>query len=71
VALGSGLIGYMVTRLGWLLRILLVAAGLGLIKPGIYSDLFGAVILVGTYLYQRRKGKEGTAMSSQAPGSPS
>jgi TRAP transporter 4TM/12TM fusion protein len=52
VALGSGIMGYLLNRLNWGFRILLLMAGLGLIKPGLVTDIFGAVVLGGLYLYQ-------------------
>jgi TRAP transporter 4TM/12TM fusion protein len=54
IALGSGLMGYLRTRLNWALRLLLLVAGFGLIKPGLYTDLFGAAVLAGIYLWQAR-----------------
>jgi TRAP-type uncharacterized transport system fused permease subunit len=57
VALGSGIMGYLLNRLNWGFRILLLVAGLGLIKPGLVTDIFGAVVLGGLYLYQRWQAK--------------
>lgn len=62
IALGSGLMGYLADRLGWLARILLLAAGLGLIKPGLYTDIFGAFVLVGVFLYQRGRKRMSAAV---------
>ena len=45
IALGSGLMGQMLGPLGILSRFFLVAGGFALIKPGIYTDLFGMVVL--------------------------
>ena len=53
IALGSGMIGYLLNRLNWGFRILLLVAGLGLIKPGLVTDIFGTLVLGGIYLYQR------------------
>jgi len=53
LALGSGMMGYLLTRLNWFFRLLLLVAGLGLIKPGLFTDIFGALVLVGVYVYQR------------------
>jgi TRAP transporter 4TM/12TM fusion protein len=52
VALGSGMMGYLLDRLSIPFRILLGVAGLGLIKPGIYTDIFGAVVLGCIFFYQ-------------------
>lgn len=54
IALGSGLMGYLRTRLNWAMRLVLLVAGFGLIKPGLYTDLFGAAVLAGMYLWQGR-----------------
>ncbi|MBN1106920.1 MAG: TRAP transporter permease [Deltaproteobacteria bacterium] len=56
MALGSSLMGQMMRRLGWASRVLLLAAGLGLIKPGLFTDIFGAVVLGGVFVLQRRQG---------------
>jgi len=45
IALGSGLMGQMVGPLGYMSRIFLIAGGMTLIKPGIYTDIFGMVVL--------------------------
>lgn len=52
IALGSGMMGYLRDRLNWGFRILLFMAGLGLIKPGLVTDLFGIFALGGILLYQ-------------------
>lgn len=45
IALGSGLMGQLLGPLGMVARFLLMAGGLALIKPGIYTDLFGMAVL--------------------------
>ncbi len=59
VALGSALMGQMFGTLNFLFRIFLLAGGITLIKPGIYTDLFGmsifGVILVFQFLGRKRK----------------
>jgi TRAP-type uncharacterized transport system fused permease subunit len=66
IALGSGLMGQMLGTLGILSRLLLVAGGFALIKPGIYTDLFGmavlGVILLLQY-YKKRKVQKGNFIS--------
>jgi len=66
IALGSGLMGYLAARLGWVSRLLLFAAGLGLIKPGLYSDIFGIVVLAGVYLYQKQGKRRTPAVSPES-----
>ena len=58
IALGSGLMGYLVDRLNWLFRLLLLAAGVALIQPGLWSDIFGVIVLGGLALYQRWQGRK-------------
>jgi len=57
IALGSGLMGQMLGPLKILSRLLLVAGGFALIKPGIYTDLFGMAALGLIILFQLTKGK--------------
>lgn len=57
LALGSALMGQMLGPLGYLPRIFLFGGGLSLIKPGIYTDIFGMVVLtciIGLQLFKRR-----------------
>ncbi|WP_054031844.1 TRAP transporter permease [Desulfatitalea tepidiphila] len=58
IALGSGLMGYLVDRLNWIFRLLLLAAGVALIQPGLWSDIFGVIVLGGLALYQRWQGRK-------------
>ena len=59
VAIGSALMGYLEDRLHWILRIVLLAAAFMLIMPGLVSDLAGAGILAGVYLFMRAKTRRG------------
>ena len=61
IALGSGLMGYLVDRLNWIFRLLLLAAGVALIQPGLWSDIFGVIVLGGLAFYQRRHGRKTVA----------
>ncbi|MBU4370986.1 MAG: TRAP transporter permease, partial [Proteobacteria bacterium] len=67
VALGSGIMGYFLNRLNWGFRILLLVAGLGLIKPGLVTDIFGAIVLGGLYLYQRWQAKSSAEAGVSMP----
>ncbi len=51
-AIGAGLAGFLVTRLHWIERILLVAAGLLLVDPGLVTDIIGVVVLGGIAAFQ-------------------
>ena len=58
IALGSALMGQMLGSLGYLSRIFLLAGGLTLIKPGIYTDIFGMAvfgIILGVQLLRRKR----------------
>jgi len=59
-ALGMGIVGWCGrSQVGWLARILLIAAALSLIKPGLLTDLFGfsviAVVMILVELHGRRQ----------------
>lgn len=59
IALGSALMGQMFGPLSYLSRFLLLAGGLTLIKPGIYTDLFGMTVfglILGIQFIKRKKG---------------
>ncbi|MCX7029450.1 MAG: TRAP transporter permease [Spirochaetes bacterium] len=51
-AIGAGLAGFLVTRLHWIERLLLVAAGLLLVDPGLWTDIIGIVVLGGIAAFQ-------------------
>ncbi len=61
LALGSGMMGYLMDRLNWFSRLLLLVAGLGLIKPGLFSDIFGTAVLGGLGAYQYWTGRRSVA----------
>ncbi|MFH1079875.1 MAG: TRAP transporter permease [Pseudomonadota bacterium] len=64
IALGSGMMGYLLDRLNLPFRALLLIAGLGLIKPGIYTDIFGAAVLGFILLYQLWKRRQAVQATS-------
>ena len=66
LALGSGMMGYLMDRLSWPSRALLLAAGLGLIKPGLFSDVFGTAVLGGLGVYQYWAGRRAPAAQATA-----
>ncbi|MCB2188034.1 MAG: TRAP transporter permease [Deltaproteobacteria bacterium] len=63
-ALGSGLMGHLRSKLNWGQRLLLLVAGFGLIKPGIYTDLFGVAVLGSLFLWQGRQSTVAEQVSS-------
>jgi len=55
VGVGAGVQGFLLVNSNPVERILLFAGGLMLIKPGIYTDIAGILIIAVVWLYQRRK----------------
>lgn len=56
--LSAVLIGWLFgAHLSWVLRAVLVLAAVTMIHPDVTSTIAGAVLLAGTYLYQRRQSK--------------
>ncbi len=51
-AIAAGLEGYMLTSLNPLLRVVLLAAGLMLIYPGLATDIIGTAITVAVFVYE-------------------
>jgi TRAP-type uncharacterized transport system fused permease subunit len=63
ICIGASTTNYFVTNNKWYERILFFAAGLTLIIPGIYSDIFGITVLSGIWILQtnrvkRKSGKQ-------------
>ena len=52
ICLAASLHGWLRSLLSWWERILLAAAALLLIKPGMVTDLIGFALLAGILLYQ-------------------
>ncbi|NLT94607.1 MAG: TRAP transporter permease [Clostridia bacterium] len=55
MCIGASTTGYFVTNDKWYERILLFIGGITLVKPGIYTDLFGLIVLSTIYLLQKRR----------------
>lgn len=53
VALSAGLMGWFLKEATWLERVLLVAGALLLIKPGLFTDAVGLLLLIGVILLQK------------------
>ncbi len=56
-ALAYSLQNFMIIKTNILERIVLFAAAIALINPGVYSDVFGVAALAGVYLWQRFRRK--------------
>jgi TRAP transporter 4TM/12TM fusion protein len=54
-SLAGGLTGFVQDHCKWYERLLLVAGGLGMIDPGLYTDIFGLVVLAGVIILQKRR----------------
>lgn len=54
IALGATVIGYLRAKLGPLQRLILAMAASTLLYPGLYTDLFGFIVLSSIYIYQRK-----------------
>jgi TRAP transporter 4TM/12TM fusion protein len=57
LCIGASTTAYFVTNDKWYERILLFVAGVSLIHPGIQTDIFGAVVLAGTWFVQKTRVK--------------
>lgn len=57
-ALAPAMMGYFLTRINFLERILLMIAGILLIFPNFKISLIGVIILISVYFYQRFKKRE-------------
>ncbi|HYF92668.1 MAG TPA: TRAP transporter permease [Symbiobacteriaceae bacterium] len=65
VAIGSAVSGYWSTNLRWWERLALAAGGLGLIDPGLLTDLIGAAVVAAVFLSQYlRKRKAGSDLAA-------
>lgn len=66
IALAAGLFGYFAGRCQTWHRVLLVAGALLLIKPGVYSDLAGILLLAVVYFAQRLQRSRAAGSSAKA-----
>ncbi|MCI8454126.1 MAG: TRAP transporter fused permease subunit [Lachnospiraceae bacterium] len=46
-ALGAGFMGYLTRDLNWPIRLILVAAGVAMVDPGMVTDIAGIVVILG------------------------
>jgi TRAP-type uncharacterized transport system fused permease subunit len=58
LCLAAAVEAYLIRRTNIIERVLLAAAALMLLNPGLMTDAFGLVVLVGTYLIQRMQNKK-------------
>ncbi len=64
ICIGASTTGFFVTKDIWYERVLLFAAGVALIKPGIYTDILGAITLAAIWLLQSKRLKQKTSQIS-------
>ncbi len=60
ICIGASTTGFFVTKDTWYERILFFLAGVALIKPGIYTDILGAITLAAIWLLQSKRLKQKT-----------
>lgn len=53
-----GLYGFVITKMGWIERIVLFAAAFACLDPGLLTDAFGIAAFIAIYFYQRYKKKK-------------
>jgi len=58
IGIGAGVEGYLITNMAWYERILAIVGGLGLVTPGVTTDMAGAVLLAIAVILQIVKSKK-------------
>jgi TRAP transporter 4TM/12TM fusion protein len=67
IGVGAGVEGYLLARMGWVERILALVGGIGLVTPGLVTDLAGLGLLVVVVVWQVLKKKRLDAGGGQTP----
>ncbi|MBR3866496.1 MAG: TRAP transporter permease, partial [Butyricicoccus sp.] len=62
-SISAALEGYMLARMGWLERLVGIAAGLLLIYPGLVTDVIGLGAIVAIIILQSIKAKKNKAIA--------
>jgi len=65
VGLATGVEGYFLTRMKWYERILAIVGGLGLVDPGLMTDLIGGILLAVVVVLQVLKFKDQKVQSQK------
>lgn len=65
VGLATGVEGYFLTRMKWYERILAIVGGLGLVDPGLMTDLIGGILLAVVVVLQVLKLKDQKVQSQK------
>ena len=61
----AALNGFLVRRLSAPLRVVLALGGLGMMIPGVITDVLGLVLMVGIFLYEYLKAKRQNTASGE------
>ncbi len=69
IGLAAAVQGYYFSKLSFFERIFLLVVPFLLIVPNIYTDLLALAILIGVFLFQKRKATKATAQTSGIPSS--
>jgi TRAP-type uncharacterized transport system fused permease subunit len=65
MAIGSALMGYLVGKLTWPMRLALLVAAFALLMPGARTDIGGFVLFAGVWIYQRYQARKATINPGQ------
>jgi TRAP transporter 4TM/12TM fusion protein len=68
IALAAGMMGWFVKELRWWERIVLLIAALLLIKPGLYTDAIGLVLMAGIFAIQKWSSSSRESSGRAVPG---
>jgi TRAP transporter 4TM/12TM fusion protein len=60
-ALGAGFMGYCTRNLNWPIRIILIAAGIAMVHPGLVTDIVGVAVILAVFIYLKISGKKQAA----------
>lgn len=66
MCIGASTTGYFVTNAKFYERLLLFIGGITLVKPGVYTDLFGILVLGSIFLIQKHRVKQKTNAFTKA-----
>ena len=70
IAIGSALMGFMVTKLNWFMRLVLLVASFALLMPGARTDIGGFALLMAIWLIDYFRSRSVSKIKEEpAPGS--
>lgn len=70
MAIGSALMGFMIVKLNWPMRIALLVAAFALLMPGARTDIAGFALLVTIWLIQRFRSRSASKIKEEAAPGP-